>query len=164
VKKLLLIVLGTILVLTSACFPDAQNVTEDGEGLPELGLEFPETATAGSTETAALTITNPGPGEMESLVVAFSRLGDPALPPPIVDVTGRNRKGAVENVTPEPTAVSPDGITYTFEGLAEEESVTIEFELVVPFTDGPAGNAVLVYEGQDPNRARGVRLRTEVAG
>ncbi len=159
----LLLCTGALLAL-AACFPSADNLTEEGESRPEVAIEFPETTTAGATETAALTVTNPGPGDMESLVVAFSRLGDPSLPPPIVDVTGRNREGAVKNVTPKPTAVSPDGITYTFEGLGEAESVTIEFEVVIPRTDGPAGNAVLVYEGQDPNRDGGARLMTEVGG
>lgn len=151
-------------LLLSACFGDAQVLTEAGEGYPELAIEFPETTTPGATETAVLMISNPGPGDMESIVVAFSRLGDPALPAPLVDVEGPNQDGAVKNVTPEPTAVSPDGITYTFGGVDEEETMTIEFELVVPRVDGVAGNAILVYEGQDPNRARGVRLRTEVGG
>lgn len=148
----------------TACFGDTQSLSESGKGLPELSMEFPEDTTAGSTETAELTISNPGPGEMDSLVVAFSRLGSPSLPMPIVDVTARNREGAVKDVTPEPTAVSADGITYTFDGIGVDESVTIEFEVVIPQTEGSAGNAVLVYEGQDPNRARGVRLETEVGG
>ena len=154
----------TAMLTLSACFGDAQTLTEAGEGYPELSIDFPPTTTAGATETVALTISNPGPGEMDSLVVAFSRLGDPALPTPIVDVTARNREGAVRDVTPEPNAVSADGITYTFDGLAVEESVTIEFEVVIPQADGAAGNAILVYEGQDPNRARGVRLETKVGG
>lgn len=150
--------------MLAACFGADQELTEAGDGYPELALEFPESVTSGSTETAALSVTNPGPGEMGSLVVSFSRLGDPALPPPLVDVTGRNREGTVRDVTPEPNAVSPDGITYTFDGLDVGETVTIEFDIAIPVTEGPAGNAILVYEGQDPNRARGVRLRTEVGG
>lgn len=162
-KLRFLFALAAVLGLVG-CFGDAQVLTEAGEGYPELAIQFPETTTAGATETAVLTISNPGPGDMESIVVAFSRLGAPSLPVPLVDVTGRNREGAVKNVTPEPTAVSADGITYTFGGIDEEEVMTIEFELVVPRIDGAAGNAILVYEGQDPNRARGVRLETEVGG
>jgi len=157
-------VAAATLLMLAGCFGDAGPVTESGKGFPQLAIAFPETTTAGSVETAALTVTNPGPGDMGSLVVAFGRLGDPALPPPLVDVTARNQEGAVKEVRPAPNAVSPDGITYTFDGLAVGESVTIEFELQIPTTDGVAGNAVQVYEGQDPNRARGIRLRTEVGG
>lgn len=149
-------------MLLGACFGDSQSLTDDGRGYPELSLEFAEATTAGSTETATLTITNPGPGAMDSLVIAFSRLGDPALPLPIVDVAPADDEGAVQDVTPEPTAVSPDGVIYTFDGIAVGETLTIEFELTIPRADGPAGNAILVYEGRDPDRARGVRLETEV--
>lgn len=152
------------MLLFVACFGDSQSVTEQGKGFPELTLDFPASTTAGSTETAALTIMNPGPEDMDSLVVAFSRLGDPELPQPIVDVVGRNDEGSVRDVDPRPNAVSPDGIIYTFDGIAEGESTTVTFTLVVPNQTGPAGNAILVYEGQDPNRARGVRLKTEVGG
>ena len=147
-----------------ACFggPDP-NLTEEGLSKPELTMDFPAKTNAGTTVIAELTIVNPGPGAMDSLVVAFSRLGDPKLPPPIVDVSPRNG-GAVENVVPEPNAVSPDGVTYTFEGLAEGEELTVEFTLLMPQVNGPAGNAILVYDGADPERARGVRLETEVAG
>ena len=151
--------------LLGACFENDANLTESGEGKPELSLSFPESTMSGSTEVAELTILNPGPGEMESLVVAFSRLGDPRLPPPIVDVSPRRgRDGAVQDVSPPPRAVSPDGIIYTFDGLGEGEQLVIEFTLRIPLADGPAGNAILVYEGQDPGRARGVRLETEVGG
>jgi hypothetical protein len=162
VKRLLFGALA--LVVLGACFAGTQNVTESGEGFPELALEFPATAAPGATATAELTVTNPGPGDMESLAVSFSRLGDPELPPPIVDVVARNGEGTVKEVRPQPTAISPDGVVYTFDGLPEGESVTIEFDLVVPSVDGPAGNAILVSDGQDPERARGVRLETEVGG
>ena len=153
------------LVLLGGCFENDANLTEGGEGKPELALSFPETTTSGSIEVAELTILNPGPGEMESLVVAFSRLGDPQLPPPIVDASPqRGRDGVVQDVSPAPRAVSPDGIIYTFDGIGEGEQLVVEFSLRIPVIDGPAGNAILVYEGQDPERARGVRLETEVGG
>lgn len=159
---MLLASIATLLLV--GCYGDSQSLTEDGEGFPELTLEFPETTTAGSTETATLTIINPGPGDMESLVVAFSRLGDPELPQPIVDVVARGDQGSVRDVSPQPNAVSPDGVIYTFDGLAEGESMTVTFTLVIPAGTGPAGNAIQVYEGQDPERGRGVRLETEVGG
>jgi len=155
---------AAVLLIFSACFGEGEQLTETGKGYPQLTVDFPETTTSGTTETAALTVTNPGPGDMGSIVVAFGRLGDPALPAPLVDVTARNREGAVKEVRPAPNAVSPDGITYTFDGLPVGESVTIEFDIEIPRLNGVAGNAVQVYEGQDPNRARGVPLRTEVGG
>lgn len=159
------VILVLCAVLLGGCFRDDPNLTESGLSKPELTLSFPETTTPGATETAELTITNPGPGDMESLVVAFSRLGDPRLPPPIVDASPRrSRAGAVQDVVPAPRAVSPDGIIYTFDGLGEAERVVVRFMLRMPTTNGVVGNAILVYEGQDPNRARGVRLETEVGG
>ena len=157
--------LAAATLLLVSCYGPDPNLTDKGLGKPEVTLSFPEATTSGSTETASLTISNPGPGDMDSLVVAFSRLGDPKLPPPLVDVTSRNdENGVVENVTPEPRGVSPDGIIYTFAGLDEGEQVVIEFELHIPVLTGPAGNAILVYEGSDPERAKGVRLETEVGG
>ena len=151
-------------LMFGACLGPDPNVTEGGRGKPELTLSFPETAAPGSIQTAELTVTNPGPGDMGSLVVAFSRLGDPKLPVPVVDVTTRDGEGAVDDVEPQPAAVSPDGIVYTFGGLPEGDSTTITFRLRMPVDQGLAGNAILVYEGQDPDRARGVRLETEVGG
>lgn len=161
-----LAVLAMAALVFASCYggPDP-NLTKDGLSKPELTLEFPEETTAGSTQTAELTILNPGPGDMDSLVVAFSRLGDPKLPAPIVDVSPRDDDGGtVRDVVPEPQAVSPDGVIYTFDGLDEGRELVIRFSLRVPPVSGPAGNAILVYEGSDPERARGVRLETEVGG
>lgn len=161
----ILVLAAAAALLLGACFENDANLTDAGEGKPELSVTFPETTTSGSMATAQLTILNPGPGAMDSVVVAFSRLGDPQLPPPIVDASPqRGKDGAVQDVSPAPKAVSPDGIVYTFEGLGEGEQLVVEFTLRVPAVQGPAGNAILVYEGQDPERARGVRLETEVGG
>lgn len=162
-KSRLSIVAAGLLLLV-ACVGETQSLTDEGRGFPDPEVTFPATATAGSVQTAELTVTNPGPGDMGSLVVAFSRLGDPELPVPIVDVSGRDEDGAVRDVSPKPNAVSPDGVIYTFEGIDVGESVTIEFELTIPSADGPAGNAILVYDGGEPDRARGVRIETEVGG
>lgn len=160
-KRLFVCVL-TVLSL-GACYPDLPASDEE-KGKPELSLQFPSSTTPGSVETAELTITNPGPEPMSSIVVAFSRLGDPSLPAPIVDVAPPKGEGPVKDITPEPNGVSSEGIIFTFDGLDEEESMTISFELMVPAEDGAAGNAILVYDGQDTERARGVRLETEVGG
>ncbi|HYI44372.1 MAG TPA: hypothetical protein VE174_02770 [Actinomycetota bacterium] len=124
---------------------------------PDVTASFPSTAEPGSTVTVTLTVSNPGP-EMESVVVAFSRIGDPELPDPIVDVGTGGRAEAVAGVTPDPVAVSPDGVIYRFEGLAEGDSMEIAFELVLPKASGDVGNAVLVSDGSVPQRAKGIRL------
>ena len=157
-------VVALVALALTACYGETQDLTDSGESKPELALAFPETTTAGSVETAELTIVNPGPGDMTSLVVAFSRLGDPKLPLPIVDVAPRRNDGAVKDVTPSPEAVSPDGVIYTFEGLDEGEQLVVRFSLRIPVATGAAGNAILVYEGEDPERAKGVRLETTVGG
>lgn len=155
--------LGAVLLVTG-CFGPDPDITPEGKGFPELAIEFPAATEAGSVETATLTIVNPGPAEMGSVVVAFSRLGDPQLPLPVVEVTARGEQSPVRDVEPAPEAVSQDGVVYRFGSLAEGETLEVTFELAVPDIDGPAGNAVLVYDGREPDRARGVRLETEVEG
>ncbi|MDQ3941291.1 MAG: hypothetical protein M3238_08075 [Actinomycetota bacterium] len=160
-----LVLVTVVAALAAGCYGPDPDLTPEGKGLPRVTLgEVPSTVVSGSRHTVELSIENPGPAAMESVVVAFSRLGDPALPEPIVDVAPRGEPGPVQDVEPEPVAVSQDGVVYRFEGLAEGESLTIRFELLIPDVDGPAGNAVQVYDGSEPDRARGVRLKTEVEG
>lgn len=156
--------LASFVLIFGACYGPDASLTESGKSKPELELQFPSATAPGSTEVAELTITNPGPQAMDSLVVAFSRLGDPDLPIPVVDVAPPNGEGSVREVSPKPKAISPEGIIYTFDGLGDDGSITISFTLVMPTETGPAGNAILVYDGRDPERARGVRLETEVGG
>lgn len=148
--------------LLGGCFGPDPNVTDDGRGLPVLTLDFPSVVAPGSVETAVLTIENPGPEDMDSIVVAFSRLGDPALPLPLVEVSAQGEDSPVRSIDPEPRAVGQGGVVYTFEGIAVGETVTITFELAVPSEEGKVGNAVQVYDGSDPDRARGVRLESQV--
>ena len=156
--------LASLVLILGSCYGPDASLTESGKSKPELELQFPSTTTPGATEVAELTITNPGPQVMDSLVVAFSRLGDPDLPAPVVDVAPPNGEGAVREVSPKPKGISPEGIIFTFDGLDADGSMTISVTLVMPAETGPAGNAILVYDGQDPERARGVRLETEVGG
>lgn len=128
---------------------------------PEVTADFPATAEARDTVAVTLSVSNPGP-EMESVVVAFSRIGDPELPEPIVDAGTGGRSEGVAEVTPDPVAVSPDGVIYRFEGLGEGESMEITFDLVMPNGSGEVGNAVLVSDGAVPQRAKGVRLSIEL--
>ncbi len=158
------------LLLTSCLGPDP-NLTESGQGKPEITVEFPGRVPAGSTQQATFTVTNPGPGAINVLAIAFARLGDPKLPQPIVDVAPRGERAVLE-IDPRPTAVSRDGVVYAFgppqgEGgpvLRVGESLEITFRLSMPVTPGPAGNSVQAYDGDEVDRARGVRLETEILG
>ena len=157
-----LVVLAACAALLAGCYGPDPNVTDDGKGLPVLTLDFPGEVKPESVHEAVLTIDNPGPEDMGSIVVAFSRLGDPELPLPLVEVSAPNEQGPVRNVDPEPQAVGQGGVVFTFEGIAEGDSMTITFEIRVPPDEGKIGNAVQVYDGADPDRARGVRLEAEV--
>lgn len=150
------------LVLSGCTGPDP-NLTERGTGKPQVTAEFPDRAEVGDVVTAAIRVTNPGPEDMTSVVVSFARVGDPSLPYPIVEpLPGRARSG-IRAIRPEPTGESPPDATYTFPTLPEGESVTIEFDLVIPDQTGTVGNSVQVYDGAEPERARGVRIETEVS-
>jgi hypothetical protein len=161
---------ATALLLSSCLGPDP-NLTESGQGKPEITVEFPPEVPGGSTQEAIFTVTNPGPGAINVLAIAFARLGDPKLPQPIVDVAPRGRSAVLE-IDPEPRAVSRDGVVYAFGmagGEAEPilrvgESLEITFRLSMPVTPGPAGNSVQAYDGNQVERARGVRLETEILG
>jgi hypothetical protein len=158
--------LVALTLLSFACYGPDPDVSPAGRGVPELSLQFPETTEAGSTATAVLTVTNPGPEAMSQVVVAFIRVGpgggSSELPTPIVDGAARRRNPAIVSITPEPNAISLPAVEFTFDGLAEGESRDIEFELRIPEVRGPAANSVTVYEGSDPQRARGIRLQTMV--
>ena len=154
-----------VLISTSGCYwgPDP-NLTKTGKGKPTITVEFPATLEAGATETATFVVTNPGPGDMQSVLLAFSRVGDPSLPEPIIEAGSGGQTEAVTSVSPEPVAVHPDGVTYRFGALPEGESMTIRFELLLPNETGEVGNAVQVYDGHEPARAGGVRLATTLRG
>jgi hypothetical protein len=152
-------------VLLGAC-TDTSGQTASGLGLPQVSVDFPATSAPGSTHVARLHVTDPGPGNMSSVVVAFSRTGPSpgasALPPPIVDVGFAGSNAAISAIHPRPVAVSPDGVVYRFRGLAVGKSTTISFTLKVPRTPGVVANAMVVYDGGHTDRARGVRLQTVV--
>ncbi|HJR45956.1 MAG TPA: hypothetical protein VJ927_10165 [Actinomycetota bacterium] len=148
--------------LAAACTGPDPNVTETGAGKPRVTAEFPETAEVGEVHTATIEVTNPGPRDMSVIVVSFARVGDPSLPFPIVEpLPGRARSG-IEAIRPEPNGESPPDATYTFDGLAEGESTTIEFDLRIPDATGTVGNVIQVYDGAEVGRAAGVRIETEI--
>ena len=148
-----------VLLVFGGCYrgPDP-DLTETGKGRPDVTATAPPDAEPGDTVEAVIEVTNPGPGDMTSVVVAFSRIGDPRLPTPIVEVGRGGRSEGIAGVRPEPDVISPDGVIYRFGGLAEGESMEITFELVMPNLRGDVGNAVTVYDGSEPGRARGTRI------
>lgn len=157
-----------LLTLLGGCFGPDPNVTESGKGKPVLSIEFPESVERGSTATAALTVENPGPGDMGSVVVAFAPVGVAAasgpLPAELVPLAASDENPAVASIDPKPRDVSGDGVVYVFDGLAEGETREISFDIRVPDEPGPAANSVSVYAGEDASRIRGLRLETVVTG
>lgn len=156
------------IVTLVACTGRDPNLTQSGKGKPYLTVAFPESAAPGTVHEAVLEITNPGPGDMRTVVVAFAaispRSGTQEFPAPIVGIAN----ASVLRVVPEPTSVSPDGVIYTFGPEADLPrlkaggSMTVTFSLKVPVTAGVAANSVQVYDGSDVDRVVGVRMETLV--
>ena len=107
-------------------------------------------------QTMSLTVTNPGPEPMSSVLVTFARVG---LDTPIVDAAARRTNPAVVSINPEPLTVDQAAVVYQF---AEGESATIEFRLEVPLRQGVAANSIQVSDGGAPDRLGGIRLETTV--
>jgi hypothetical protein len=147
-----------------ACFGSDANLTDSGEGRPNVTVDFPETVEAGSVATATFEIENPGPSDMDGLSLAFALLGRSDLPDSLVAFGAQRGERSVVEVRPEPTAVSADGAVYAFGGLEEGESTTIEFDLRMPSRPGVYANSVTASEASNLERSRGVRLETEVEG
>ncbi|MEA2499298.1 MAG: hypothetical protein QOH26_1703 [Actinomycetota bacterium] len=154
-----------LLLGSASCAGTGEELTASGKGFPKPSIEFPATSPSGSVQTAVLTIENPGPGDIDSLFVTFvlaSPLAGEDLPAPIANGGPGGKDPNVISISPKPVAVDATGVNYRFEALAEGETTTITFELRVPDQPGPAANSVLVSDGAEIERARGVRLQTEV--
>ncbi|MDP9066829.1 MAG: hypothetical protein M3N53_00585 [Actinomycetota bacterium] len=149
------------LALTACAGPDP-NLTESGKGKPRVTVGFPETAEPGQVVTAAVQVSNPGPGDIGTLVVSFARVGDPSLPEPIVEPRRTLTLSGIEEIRPEPTGQSAADATFTFPGVAAGASTTIEFDLRTPDAEGTFGNSIQVYDGAEIDRAAGARIQTEV--
>lgn len=162
--KGVVVAVGVAAVALTACFGSDPNVTESGLGRPRVDVTFPDVAQPGSVRTATIGVTNPGPGDMSRVVISFPLIGAPGadLPTPIILPGVRGEADAVVDIDPEPRAVSDDAVTYVFGALAEGNSMTIKFDLRLPKDPGVAANAVIVSDGQDPERAKGERLATVV--
>jgi hypothetical protein len=144
-----------VAVAFAACF----GADDSGPRPPEVSIDFPATSEAGSVQTMILTVTNPGPEPMSSVLVTFTRVG---IDVPIVDGAARRDNPAVVSIDPEPLTVDQSAVVYQFDGLADGESTTIEFRLKVPVRRGVAANSVQVSDGGSPDRLRGLRLETTV--
>ncbi|CAN5633249.1 hypothetical protein BH24ACT26_BH24ACT26_13990 [soil metagenome] len=159
-----LVAAAAAVALLAACFGAGAEVSRSGKGLPRATIVFPDTAQPGSEQALELAVTNPGPGGIESLAVAFARVGAPSakgLPNPIVDPGKGPDSGSVRDVRPRPSGASPD-VSYRFGSLPEGETVTIRFRLEVPLDTGLAANSVIVYDDAEPDRSTGVRLETSI--
>lgn len=159
---------AVLLTVLAGCFGPDPNLTESGKGKPVITADFPATVGRGVTATATLTIENPGPGDMRSVVVAFASVGVPAasgpLPVELVPVAPGSENPAIVSITPEPRDVSDDGVVFVFDGLPEGEAMEVAFEIRAPEEAGPAANSVSVYAGEEADRIRGLRLETVVTG
>jgi hypothetical protein len=165
-RPFFLAALLAVLGVTTACFTTNSNVNGEGHGLPQMSIEFPPVAPAGSTQELKIEVTNPGPGEMDSVFVAFTAVGVPGsgIGEPLVAPAANGRNPAIVSIEPDADDVSDDGVVYRFPGLEVGDSTTIAFSIVVPDTAGPASNSVQVYDGSEPDRAVGMRVRTMVQG
>ncbi|MEA2461221.1 MAG: hypothetical protein QOH90_1398 [Actinomycetota bacterium] len=158
---------AALLALTS-CAAGGEELTSSGKGYPRPTIEFPAVTAPGSEQKAVLTIENPGPGDIPVLLVTFV-MAAPAspgqgFPVPIVNGGPGGKDPNVVSIDPEPDAVDARGVNYRFGALPEGETTSITFTLRVPKEAGPAGNAITVSDGSEVERARGVRLQTNVEG
>jgi hypothetical protein len=155
-----------LLCAGAACYRDNSNLTESGKGKPTLVVEFPATVSPGESEDLVLEISNPGPGDMESVFVAFTHVGVPGsgLGNALIPFGADGENPAIESIEPEPESVSDDGSVYAFAGLAAGSSTTITFTVVAPRARGPAANSVQVYDGSELERGTGKRVATSVQG
>lgn len=155
------IAIGLAVLLAVAVYIATRDVPEGSEGRPSIAVEFPAESEPGSVQTATFTITNPGPERMNSVFLAFARVG---IDPPIVEVGVQHENPNVVSIDPEPEAISLEAVVFRFAGLDEGETMTVSFDLKIPEERGIVANSVTAYPGEDPQRARGVRLQTEVGG
>jgi len=155
------IAIGLAVLLAGAVYIATRDVPVGSEGRPVISVEFPAASEPGSVQTATFTITNPGPGRMNSVFLSFARVG---IDPPIVEVGVQHENPNIVSIDPEPEAISLEAVVFRFAGLDEGDTMTVSFDLKIPEERGIVANSVTAYPGEDPQRAKGVRLQTEVGG
>lgn len=163
---------GAAALLFAACFGPSQETTESGRGLPTVSVEIPAEVAAGSVQDVTVRVSNPGPGDIGTLAVAFTLVGpvqeDGTLPTPIVGTGSSATESAVVSQSPEATAVSENGTVFVFGSdgdeprLPEGGEMEIVFEIRMPTQEGVAANSLQVYDGSEVDRAAGVRLETTI--
>jgi hypothetical protein len=163
----------SFLLLGAVCAGPDSNLTDSGQGKPTVAVSFPRHTARAEVAPAVVQVRNPGPGDIHSLVVAFSLVGvgGPAgVADPLVEIGARGRSPSIVDVRPRPDAISSDGVIYRFSSssggttpvLAEGRSLELTFRLRVPDRPGPAASSVQVYAGEEPDRSEGALLETEV--
>jgi hypothetical protein len=158
----LLIVLLVIGLLTTQRLRDPES--SESELNPVVTADFPANVEAGSVHTATITIENPAASDIENLFVSFATLGTAGgkdLSTPIVGGVPSGRESPVVSIDPQPSATG-GGVRFGFGELSGEEEMTVEFELRVPETTGPAANSIVVYDGAVPERSGGSKIETIV--
>jgi hypothetical protein len=157
---------AVLLLLFVGCFTGGENLTDTGKGRPRITADFPAAVEAGSTATLEVEVENPGPGDIPTVVIAFAlvgpRSGQSELPAPLVSLGVDGENPSIVGVEPSPRGTSQDGVVYTFEGISEGGTASYSFEVKVPDEPGVAANSVQVYDGQEVDRAAGVRVETTV--
>jgi hypothetical protein len=149
----------------ASCFGPDPNLTESGKGKPEVTVDFPARVQRLSVESASITVTNPGPGDMSGFSIEFSLVGKAAgetVPTPLVAAGSGEKSPSIDGVEPEPNAVSLEGVRFVFGPLSEGESTEVRFQIEAPDEPGVAANAVIVSDVEEVERSRGVQLVTEV--
>ena len=157
---------GVLVVIVVGIFVQRARIARESPAAsdPILVVDFPETVEAGSVQQAVFEIENPGAEDIDRLWISFSLVGvagGASLPEPLVGPVARGAEPSVVDVDPEPQTAA-QGVRFGFGPLDAGETTTIEFDIRVPETPGPAANAVLIYDGTEPQRARGVALETTV--
>jgi hypothetical protein len=157
---------AVLLLLFAGCFGGGENLTDTGKGRPTITADFPASVEAGSTTTLEVEVANPGPGDIPTLVIAFALIGPSSgqseLPTPLVALGVDGESASIVDIEPSPRGTSQDGVVFTFEGLPEGESASFSFQVKAPDEAGVAANSVQVYDGQEIDRAAGVRVETTV--
>jgi hypothetical protein len=159
-RRVLPALLATILL--PGCFSNDADLTPQGEGKPVVAVDIPEQTEAGGRVVATVEIQNPGPGDIDDLVVSFSVLGAPDLPNALVGFGSNGQNPSIISIDPEPEGVSPDGVVYRFGPLEEGDSTSVEFTLRTPAEPGTYANSVTVSDGGDVERSKGVPMETLV--
>lgn len=157
---------AVLLLLLAGCFGGGENLTDTGKGRPRITADFPATVEAGSTATLEVEVENPGPGDIPTVVIAFAlvgpRAGQSELPAPLVALGVDGENASIVEIEPSPRGTSQDGVVFTFEGISEGETASFSFQVRAPDEPGIAANSVQVYDGQEVDRAAGVRVETTV--